>query len=205
MISPFAELRLTDPSTLFLLLLIVATGFLLMRASRHFARQQREAGPLEPGRPRREDSGQPTLDKPELLNRWTVEMHETARALSAQLDSKIRVLAALVAEADRAASRLETAMAQAGQTARPADTQAQCRQGAAGNAREEERRGKQVSEVNTTATQASDEPLISTPRTLHRDEVYTLADYGLAPAEIAQRVGCPVGEVELFLSLRGTG
>ena len=36
-------------------------------------------------------------------------MHETARELSAQLDSKMSALQALIAEADRAAARLEAA------------------------------------------------------------------------------------------------
>ena len=35
-----------------------------------------------------------------------------------------------------------------------------------------------------------------------REEVYMLADYGLATMEIAHRVGVPVGEVELILGLR---
>jgi DNA-directed RNA polymerase specialized sigma24 family protein len=33
-------------------------------------------------------------------------------------------------------------------------------------------------------------------------EIYTLADYGYPPSEIAQRMGSPVGEIELILSLR---
>jgi hypothetical protein len=35
------------------------------------------------------------------------------------------------------------------------------------------------------------------------DEIYALADYGLELAEISQRVGSPVGEIELILGLRG--
>jgi DNA-directed RNA polymerase specialized sigma24 family protein len=35
-----------------------------------------------------------------------------------------------------------------------------------------------------------------------RQEIYTLADYGFPPAEIARRVGSPIGEVELILGLR---
>ena len=37
------------------------------------------------------------------------------------------------------------------------------------------------------------------------EEIYTLADYGYEPAEIARRVNTPVGEVELILSLRSRG
>ena len=35
------------------------------------------------------------------------------------------------------------------------------------------------------------------------EEIYLLADYGFDAAEIARRVGSPVGEVELILGLRG--
>jgi hypothetical protein len=41
------------------------------------------------------------------------------------------------------------------------------------------------------------------PSSDHRyDEIYVLADYGHNAAEIAQRLGSPIGEVELILSLR---
>jgi hypothetical protein len=36
-----------------------------------------------------------------------------------------------------------------------------------------------------------------------KEEIYTFADYGMKPADIASRVGHPIGEVELILSLRG--
>jgi hypothetical protein len=35
------------------------------------------------------------------------------------------------------------------------------------------------------------------------EEIYTLADYGYDAAEIAQRIGTPIGEVQLILGLRG--
>jgi hypothetical protein len=47
--------------------------------------------------------------KPDDLASWEVDMHETARALSARLDSKMSALQALIADADRAAERLERA------------------------------------------------------------------------------------------------
>ena len=50
-------------------------------------------------------------------------MHDTARDLSARLDSKLSMLQAMVAEADRAAARLEAALARAAEPA-PARTSA---------------------------------------------------------------------------------
>ena len=46
-------------------------------------------------------------------------MHETARELSAQLDSKLSALQALIAEADRAAARLDAAVARASESTQP--------------------------------------------------------------------------------------
>ena len=52
---------------------------------------------------------------------------------------------------------------------------------------------------------SEDEPSRATDRARRREEIYRLADYGFAAAEIARRVGSPVGEVELILSLRDSG
>ena len=46
------------------------------------------------------------------------------------------------------------------------------------------------------------EPARSPSVRQRQQEIYTLADYGYDAAEIARRVGSPVGEVELVLGLR---
>ena len=102
-------------------------------------------------------------------------MHETARELSATLDSKMRALQELIAEADRAAGRLEAVVAgvaEAGEL-KPTDANEPLTNGA-------DRRQTQE----------------------HQEEIYTLADYGLDAGGIASRVGLPVGEVQLILGLR---
>lgn len=53
------------------------------------------------------DQRQPLLDAPPELLRWQVEMHETARDLKAELDTKIAVLQRLVIDARQQADRLE--------------------------------------------------------------------------------------------------
>lgn len=84
-------------------------AMLLIRGSR--GRRRSSEGPIEraprPAADRPRYSGRP----PE-LDRWQVEMHETARELSARLDSKMSALQALIADADRAADRLEQARRQ---------------------------------------------------------------------------------------------
>ena len=56
---------------------------------------------------------QPLMDAPDELLRWNVEMHEIARTLKGELDSKIRVLNALVLQSRREADRLERLIEQA--------------------------------------------------------------------------------------------
>ncbi len=131
---------------------------------------------------------------------WEVQMHETARALSAQLDTKLGLLQSLVAEADRAAERLEQAIQRA-HPALPPGSQAESlrpcvekEREAAGNCPDA---GADL-ERRTAGLAATE----STSRSRRRDEIYELADYGFAPAEISRRLGSPIGEVELVLSLR---
>jgi hypothetical protein len=183
-----AQISLTDPGTLCLVVMAASAGFLLLRAHRHLSRPRREAGApaaAQDWQADRHSAG----DAPDDLARWEVEMHERARELSAQLDSKMSALAALVAEADRAAARLEAALARPAEAARKSGTQAEALcsppQGLA-------------------ASEPADRPP-SSPRGHRHDEIYLLADYGFDSAEIARRVDSPIGEVELILSLRDRG
>jgi hypothetical protein len=174
--------------------LAAVIGWLLLRTHRQLSGGKQDAGPVvRVSRPKQGEHGH-HLDAPAEVLRWEVQMHETARELSAQLDSKLRSLRVLIAEADRAAARLEAAAASSSEEpgeaadadSRPA-TQAEALrasgmpdeaggEGAGGALRPSARRD--------------------------REEICTLADYGMAAAEIARRVGVPVGEVELILGLR---
>ena len=120
------------------------------------------------------------------LARWEVQMHETARELSAQLDAKLSLLQSLTAEADRAAERLEEALARV-QSAIPPGSQAD---------------SLHPISADELGAESTRELPAGTDRSRSREEIYHLADYGFAPSEIARRVGSPVGEVELILSLR---
>ena len=172
--------KFSDPSSLVMAAVVITAGLLLLRSNRYFARQKRgQAMGIDLQRP-----GSPTTSSnPEAsgdMAQWEVHMHETARELTAQLDSKLSLLRALVAEADCAAARLEAALA-AHQAVTPA------------------------AELVIPPSAARETPAgvpSSAPRPRNNDEIYTLADYGYEPAEIARRSGTPIGEVELILSLR---
>ena len=130
----------------------------------------------------------------------TSRMHETARQLSAQLDAKLSLLQSLIAEADRAAARLEDVLDRTRPTL-PPGSQAESLRPAAGHARDVRPEVEEVVADSEPATAAGESPP-ATDRARRREEIYRLADYGFAAAEIAHRVGSPMGEVELILSLR---
>ena len=197
-------MNLTNPSTLCLILLAIATVFLFVRTRSRLGRQHERWATEEAVA---QDSSEavksaPSGQVPDDLARWEVQIHETARQLSAQLDAKLGLLQSLILEADRAAARLEDVLDRAHPTllpgsqaeslrpaAHPRDVQPQlCSEPADGD------------EANLSA--AESEPARGGDRGRRREEIYRLADYGFAPAEIARRVGSPVGEVELILSLR---
>ena len=99
----FAEIEF--PTLVVLAVLGLTSGFLLWRSHRYLARQDKGRSPLV-HTPRPSPPGQDTRsDAPDVVTRWEVHMHETARDLSGQLDSKMGALAQLIREADRAAAR----------------------------------------------------------------------------------------------------
>ncbi len=133
-------------------------------------------------RTRRKDAQQPPAatdprglraTAPDAIVRWEVQMQELARDSKAEIDSKMVALAQLIHDADRAAKRLEDAMAR---------IPPEARQGA----------GKEPGPAG---------PRHSNSEAL-REEVCLLADYGFSAGDIASRLSTTVDEVELILRLR---
>jgi len=165
---------------MFVLALGVAIWILLRRSRRYQSRQS--SRPIARfDRPQPHD---PDSDKipPGELTRWEVQMHETARDLLAELETKAAMLQQLIRDADRAAARLERAREAAGVDP-AAENQAQGLTSAA------------------DAAHPADGRPESTTKGRH-EEIYTLADYVFPASEIAHRLDTPVGEVELILALR---
>lgn len=179
----------TTMTAVFLGVMVVTISFLLMRTTRYFNRQREmQQTPAESNKSRLERRT-PAATAPQELLQWDVRMHETARELMGQIDSKLSALQTLAADADRAAARLEAALRSAGAaapTGNPLGNQAVALQSAS------ERSPQSV-------FGSSDGAAVERPK----DEIYTLADYGYTSTDIAHRTGVPVGEVELILSLRG--
>jgi hypothetical protein len=129
-------------------------------------------------------------------------MHEMARELKGELDAKLSGLQALVLIARQESQRLEAAVAKAGslEIAPPRDTLA---------------RIEGLADPAALASQAALADLAAQmpgmPRGIADDffeadkkplAIARLADRGYSPAEIADELGLPIGEVELLLSLR---
>jgi hypothetical protein len=125
-------------------------------------------------------------------------MHETARDLKGELDSKMGALQALIRLAKEETTRLEAAIAEAKQLGISAcpDTLAEL-----------ERLLEQ--EACSTADALGNLPRLSNLASDQlvkpaecRQKIYSLADQGHSPTSIAERVGATVGEVEMVLNLR---
>lgn len=195
--------------------LAVMIAWLLFRSHRYLSRQDKGWSPAaRRARPKPCQPG-PQLDAPDEAIRWELSMHETARDLAGQLDSKMSALGHLIQEADRAAARLEQAL---GVAPRGAD------QSEPGKAQEAERPSSEPPDeldplppgpssqadalkgagpwdrLSPGNSDAHGRP--RSPADDRYEEIYMLADYGFDAAEIARRVASPVGEVQLILSLR---
>jgi len=203
------------PTVAVLGFLCLAIGFLLMRSHRYFGRQN--AGRSDAASRRAPASHEPGTHPgaPDDAIRWEVQMHETARELCGQLNSKMSVLEHWIREADRAARRLESALEAARQG--PTSAADSPPAPAPGFDPPDEPHPPSTTPINQAealrsagarglgaATRRAErrgaEPAARAER--RYDEIYLLADYGFDPVEIARRTGSPVGEVELILGLR---
>jgi hypothetical protein len=93
-------------------MLVVGIGMILLVAMRFLLRprvsNKRYASPI------REDKvSAHMLDAPVEIGRWEVQMHETARNLMGELNTKIAIVEQLVRDANQAAERLERAIERA--------------------------------------------------------------------------------------------
>jgi hypothetical protein len=155
------------------------------RSSRHFGKggtayqPQRRVSPLEQSR------DLALSDAPPEVLRWHVEMHETARDLKAEIDTKLALLQILIRDANAAATRLEQA-AERAEKLGVRDSLAAIEAWATEEPHYE-------MPPNTTAPAAPPES----------SRIYALADRGYSWASIAHETGLPLGEVEMAMSLRG--
>lgn len=167
------------------LVILAAMGIMIWvlwrRSSRHFGRGGTAHQPAYKVSKLDNDRDLSLIDAPPEVTRWQVEMHELARDLKGEIDTKLALLSILIRQADAAAQRLEQATQRAQDESGATDSLA---------AIESFRANAAVAPPST--------PLPQTQR------VYALADRGLAPSAIAAETGIALGDVELALSLRAS-
>ena len=192
---------------------VLTVGFLLLRWNRYFRKQPKNQ-PAIVQVPRPKPRGRTHgLDVPKEFAQWEVEMHEVARDLSAQLDSKMSALGSLIREADRASDRLEAILAAGARRAGyklPPDMSIA---GPSGSADVSE---SSVSKSSVPKSSGGGGPFSAfrkkkeeappeqeLPIELRYQQICTLSDQGFDADQIAHQVGIPVGEIMLILGLRG--
>jgi hypothetical protein len=200
----FAELT---GGSLFLVIFVVVTAFVLMLRTQRQLRQSGKTSKAAKPNTAHVDKkdcrpGAKEMKAQHQVEHWEVRMHDLARELSAQLDSKMSALEHLIQDAERQITRLDARLNRkpesGAETAAAPDRTASLpaphitTQAAA--------LATSKSMVNQPSRQAS-----PPPKERRFDEVYALADAGHTSAAIASRVGSPVGEIELILSLRRRG
>ena len=133
-------------------------------------------------------------EMPRDMTRGQVEMYDFARDMSAEMDTKLRVLQAVVKQADQQAERLEAAIDRAERlgVAECKDTLTEIRRVTS----------KPILDQGTLPLVDTADP--SVPEDFQR-RVFAMADQGLSASRIAEQIGSTIGDVEIRLSLRGAG
>jgi hypothetical protein len=193
-----------NASHLFLLGLLATSAVILFQAQRRMKLSMTPAAPnARRLRAAATQQRQRRSAAPAELGDWKGQMHEFALDVSSRVDAQLAALEQLTRAARHESLRLEAAIAQAqslaGQPAAavlpPAVGYAPPRSQA--RALEEAARGleRPLPEPPLRKQAAPQRPV---------GEIYALADAGLRGRDIAERVGAPVGEVELILGLRAS-
>jgi hypothetical protein len=172
-----------------LALLVVLIGAMLWSAKK---KQRRLA---RPRRPAPIDARQ-TLDMRHGMEQLMVELHDLTREMNARLDTKMHALNELIIQADGRITELKALASAADQKASSAPK------------RKRKPRSTPVKKTPAKAVAADPvaPPAAPVPVANQRhSRIYTLADQGLSPQQIADQTDKLTGEVELILSLRAKG
>jgi len=169
-------------------LLTFGVVILVMLMVRMLRRNLRKNAPMQAGTPREridrmraEASARPPTET------YQAEAEELTRRLAAILDNKAARIELLIEEADERLARLDRATLGVDVRTRPVEHDAGAFRA-------------QTSEPVAAPSMHSQPHADPTQR-----QIYELADTGLNPVEIAQRLDQPIGQVELILNLRRRG
>ena len=191
-----------DTSTIMLALgLALLVSILLRRSYRYFGRVSGRNSTAIEEVPRPRDSPRQALDDaPAELLRWQVDMHETARDLKAELDTKASMIRQLLLMAAEQQEKLDQSIAKAEQlgVTRSGDTLAKITDAAAQQSSGSGHDVRRDALDGLSPTRAVPQGELSD----FRQAVSKLADLGHTSAAIAQQLGLSIGDVEMLISLR---
>ena len=201
-----------DNSTILFVMGAMLIGFVLLRRSQKRGRLAPWPS-ISPPPHKAHSPAAHHLDAPGAMSRWEVEMHELARDLAGQLDSKIVIVQQLMRDAERATAVLEAAIHRAEQVG--------LWQRSSGQPDEEPLAERPETEATQTkpvrdwpnaaepdlpelahAADTAASARVTAALINRTQRVYRLADRGLSHTAIAEELGEPLGEVELILSVR---
>ena len=167
-----------EPQSWVLVALAAAATFVVLSAAQRLRRRQ-----SGDDRPSASQTTRATAHAPQAAERWQVDLHDFTREAEARLDAKMAALQRLILTADERIAHLESlgldapAPSSVEREARPASPAA----------------GPHFATSETTP-----------PAQARAAAIYAMADAGNNAATIANRLGSPIAEVELILSLRRT-
>lgn len=176
----------SSPQLILLAAMAIMIWVLWRRSNKHFGRGGKAYEPPHRISKLEQDRDLALSDAPAEVTRWQVEMHELAREMKGELDTKMAVLQLLIRQATDAAARLDEAVQRAERLGlnRLADPLAALENWTPG------------AEQDVAAGEPARHP--------QAGQIYALADAGQAPAAIARQTGLSLGDIEMVLSLRET-
>lgn len=171
---------------------------------------RRQAGRgRRPSAPTREHVTDSTTKLQRSMDQLLIELQETAREISASIDTKLVTMNNLIMDADKRIDMLKT-LQQAEAKPTEKDEPSADAKGHGGPSHAEEPTHSQPHSVPGHEPQARIAPIEAEPelteeesaRKLLEDTIFRLTDEGRTELEIARETDTPRGEVELILSLR---
>ncbi len=167
-----------EPQSWMLVAIAAAATFVVLSAAQRLRRRQ-----SGDDRSSVSQTTRATAHAPQAAERWQVELHDFTREAEARIDAKLAALQRLILTADERIAHLESVgldvppLSSADHESRPAATLP----------------GPHFAKTETTP-----------PAQARAAAIYAMADAGNNAATIANRLGSPIAEVELILSLRRT-
>jgi hypothetical protein len=180
-------------------------AILMRRYFRYFGKLKREKKKKKPAASSIADerSGvekQTLLDAPDNVLRWQVDMHDTARNLKAELDTKIGLLQTLVQMADDRIGQLNSLA----ERTRSGASSSEPSGGSSSDAVPSEFAEIPARQSTATRSKSKDDSTgIGLPGNDDmRRSIYQLADRGLDARQISNEIGRSLGDIEFILALR---